>query len=121
MEKRQLDIAYMEYQDNILYVRVKNGLVLETEHMKMLLERAIEMAGGEKYYALIDTSDSGDSSPEARTYYAECEFTKYRYADAYVVDSLATRLLVNFYMKFNKPKVKSKMFGTISEAKQWLE
>lgn len=121
MKKRQLEIAYLEYENNILYVRVKEDLVVQTEDMKLMLETAVEMTGGEKYYALIDTSGSGEATVEARNYYADCDYTKYRFADAFVVSSLATRLVVNFYMKFHNPKVKSKMFGTIAEARYWLE
>ncbi|WP_317896869.1 DUF7793 family protein [Aurantibacillus circumpalustris] len=121
MIKIQLDIAYLEYENNIVYVRAKDDLVLEKRDLQLLMETAIEMAAGEKYYALIDTSGTGESTPEARDYYSDSEFSKYRYADAYIVNSLATRLIVNFFIKFNKPKVKSRMFGTVEEATKWLE
>lgn len=120
MIKKELDIAYLEYDNNVIYVRVHSDVVLEKSDMELLLKTAVDMAGGEEYYAIIDTTGSGDSTVEARTYYSNSEFSKYRYADAFVVNSLPTKLIVNFYMKFNKPLVKSRMFNNIDCAKAWV-
>jgi hypothetical protein len=121
MITQQLDIAYLEYANNILYVRVQEGLILDKRDMERLLKAAIEMVKGEKYYALIDTSSNANSTTEAREYYSKSEYSKYRFADAFVVDSLPMRLMVNFYIKINQPLVRTKMFGTVKEAVQWLE
>ena len=43
-----------------------------------------------------------------------------RLAEAFVVNGLGTRLIVNFYMKFNKPPNPTRLFTSIEEAEQWL-
>ena len=61
-----------------------------------------------------------DSTSEARTYYSVSEYSKFRYADALVIESLATRLVTNFYLSIDKPPVPSKMFTAKEDAMTWL-
>jgi hypothetical protein len=42
-------------------------------------------------------------------------------ADAFVIDSLAQRILGNFYLKFNKPQFPTRFFNSKEEALIWLE
>ena len=52
--------------------------------------------------------------------YSDDNFIKYRYADAFIVNSLPMRLLVNFYISFNKPKIPTKMFNNPESAREWI-
>lgn len=121
MESKDTNTTFFEYDNEILYVKTKVGFIIEKSDMEQILKDAIEITGGNKYYALIDTTNQTDSTPEARNYYSNSEYSRYRFADAYVVNSLALRLVVNFYLKFSSPPVPSKMFGSIKEALQWIE
>lgn len=113
-------LADYEYENFILVVKPKADLFLDAPEMKAMLQEAVAFTGYEKYYALIDTTEHVDSSAEARNYYAKSELTKYRLADAFVIGSLATRLVTNFYFAINKPTVPSKMFNNKKEAMNWL-
>ncbi len=42
-------------------------------------------------------------------------------ATAVVVDTLAYKLIANFYLKFNKPKRPYKVFSKEEEAIKWLK
>jgi hypothetical protein len=120
MKRLSTDLADYEYENDILVVSPKSGLVLDYDDMVVMLKEAVALTDGEKYYALIDTSNHLETTLEARNYYSTSEFSKYRNADAFVVTSLAIKLVVNFYLKFNKPPVLSKMFNSKAEAFEWL-
>lgn len=113
--------AFLKFQDDVLYVKMKEGVNLGQPEMEELLRQAVEFTSPNKYFAVIDTTSPYDSSLEARNFYAESEYSKYRYADAFIVNSLPMRLLVNFFITFNKPKIPSKMFNNEESALSWIQ
>lgn len=113
-------VAHLSFEDEILFVRMKEGVSLGQTEMEQLLNNAVELTAPNKYFAIIDTTAPYDSTPEARNFYAESDFSKYRYADAFIVNSLPMRLLVNFFITFNKPKIPSKMFNSEESALAWI-
>jgi hypothetical protein len=88
--------------------------------MEELLKQAVAFTAPNKYFAIVDTTATYDSTPESRSFYAESDYSKYRYADAFIVNSLPMRLLVNFFITFNKPKIPSKMFNNEENAYEWI-
>ena len=114
------NLADYEYDDQILVVNPKVGIVLDKADMVEMLNEAITFTNGERYYALIDTSNHVETTVEGRNYYSTSELSKYRFADAFVVKSLAVKLVVNFYIKFNKPPVLSKTFNDKESALEWF-
>jgi hypothetical protein len=113
-------VAFLTFDDDVLFVKMKEGASLGQEEMEGLLKQAVEFTAPDKYFAIIDTTAPYDSSVEARNFYAESDYSKHRYADAFVVNSLPMRLLVNFFIAFNKPKIPSKMFNNEESALQWI-
>ncbi|MGB0888134.1 MAG: hypothetical protein ACPGSL_08440 [Vicingaceae bacterium] len=73
-----------------------------------------------KYRILYLPGKYVDWEKEARECCATEEATKHSLAEAIVVHSLAQRLLVNFYLKINKPLVPTKLFRNKVSAKKWL-
>lgn len=120
--KKTLDtpFAILDLQDDVLYVKMKEGINLGQPEMEELLKQAVEFTSPNNYFAVIDTTSPYDSSLEARNFYAESEYSKYRYADAFIVNSLPMRLLVNFFITFNRPKIPSKMFNNAESAYEWI-
>lgn len=120
--KKELDtpLALLTFEYEILFVKMKDKVNLGKAEMEELLKQAIELTAPNKYFAIIDTRETYDTTLEARNYYAESDYSKYRYADAFIVNSLPMRLLVNFFITFNKPKVPSKMFNNEESALNWI-
>jgi len=48
------------------------------------------------------------------------EYSKIRIAEAFLINSLANRLIVNFYIKFNRPSNPTKVFNHLESALEWL-
>lgn len=88
--------------------------------MESLLNSAIELTEGKKYFAIIDTSNDIDSTKDAREYYANNELNRFRYADAFIVSSLPLKMVVNFFIRVNKPSIPTKMFNSKDSAFEWI-
>ncbi len=120
--KKTLDtpFAILSYENDILLVKMKAGVNLGKVEMEELLKLAVEFTTPNKYFAIVDTTSPYDSTPDSRSFYAESDYSKHRYADAFIVNSLPMRLLVNFFISFNKPKIPSKMFNNEKNANEWI-
>lgn len=121
LKKLDTAVAVLTLREDILLVKMKPNIDLNLEAMKNLLHQAVNLAEKKKYFAIIDTREPYDTSLEARNYYSESDYTEYRYADAFIVNSLPMRLVVNFYISFHKPKIPTKMFNNESDARKWVE
>ena len=49
------------------------------------------------------------------------EYNPYSKADAFVLNSIAQKILANFYVKINKPERPTKFFNNADEALIWLK
>jgi len=49
------------------------------------------------------------------------ENNPYSKADAFVLNSIAQKILANFYVKINKPERPTKFFNNLDEASIWLK
>lgn len=89
----------------------------DLEETMLQHEFALKLTGGKPYLVLIDTTTAtAIPSREAEEYIRSVEF---RVAEAFVIDSLAWRIIIRFYMKkyANNP---SKIFKDKKRAIEWL-
>jgi hypothetical protein len=121
MEKLTTNLANFEFEDSVLTITPTNDLLIDAKEMEAMVKEAVEFTKFTKYYVIINATDDYHLTADARNYYASCELSKYRYADAIVVNSFAIKILVNFYLQFNNPPVPTKMFNTIGEAEIWIQ
>jgi hypothetical protein len=106
--------------DEILCVRIYENAEIEKEDVEELFSIYRRLGLGpiripQLMYGLKDFI----ISPAARARASELGHG-YFVASAIISDSLATRFFVNFFIKFNNPKVPFKMFADETSAKQWL-
>ncbi len=124
MRIKQFEFARLEYNEstNILIYRVKQGIVVDVHEISEMLKYVEEFMGYVHHYAVIDFGDNLLSTTEARKAYALSSYIqKYRIADAFLVKSLAVRLVANFFINVTKPKIRTKLFTSEAQALQWLE
>ena len=126
MEKHFVDsvkvkTANVEYADGIVIVRVLPDSEVDLEEAKNTISAILKLTRGEKYLLLIDKRELKDVSPKATKYYSSKEVTQHIIANAIFVGSISTRLIANFFIRFNKPAVPVKLFTSESEALQWLK
>lgn len=110
---------YIDAQ-GILRITVLEGAEITLEKLKQDHQQGLELTGGQKCLALVDTRNSFSITPEARAYMKEDIVDPTRIATAVVSNNTVSRLIVNLFMKLNPPATPFKMFGDEKEATEWL-
>lgn len=107
--------------DNILKMELKTGAHIEMHDSREMFEVLKSNANGKKsMFVLVVVPEDCTYDPEVRDIHSSDESSAYTCAEAVVVRSLAHKLLVNFTLKFYKPKRAMKMFNNEQEALVWL-
>lgn len=82
---------------------------------------AVENLGkGKSFCNLVLLNKFVSVGSEARKVAASEENNRYTIADAFVTDSVALKLVGNFYMRYDKPVRPTKLFTNEEEALTWL-
>ena len=107
-------------EEGFLVLKAMEGIEMDLEEVKACFKVYNELGIGpeNKILELIDARD-GSLTSEARTYAAE-NGMNYFIAAAIVSDSLAVRMVVNFFNTFYKHVVPFKMFANEKDARMWL-
>lgn len=106
--------------DNVLVMYCDEDTTFDENHLKVVVKVTGEMTNGTKCGNLIIAGKYSSVTSEARDFIATDEAIKYTLAEVYVIQSLAQRILGNFYLKFYKPRVPTKIFTDIQKAEKWL-
>lgn len=106
--------------DGILVMYCDEETVYDVAHIKEIIEATGKMTGGKKCAQLTMAGKYSSVSREARDFVATDEAVKYTSCEAYVIQSLAQRILGNFYLKFYTPKVPTRIFTNLEKAEEWL-
>jgi hypothetical protein len=120
--KRQSDSSYFEKRDGYIYLRYKNFSVVDLEEAKQHAEIVIELCDGSCMPFILDGLNADAKfTQEARVFFTTHEpLLKVRKAQAYLVNTLANRMLFKFFIKFHKPKGPIKMFTNLRDAEAWV-
>jgi hypothetical protein len=107
-------------EKSILYVTLKEGAEINLERSISMQEASQKITADVNYAALIDARARTDVSQEARRLGADPARKGKMVAEAIVINSLAGRMLGNFFIRINKPHWPTKLFSTCEEAEVWL-
>lgn len=104
--------------DNVLAQRFKVSKIgLEEAKSVVALRHTIQK---DQRLFFADISKVSSVSKEARDYFASSYATDKVIAVAFYTSSIISRMLVTFFLAFNRPDVPSKIFSDEQEAMQWL-
>jgi hypothetical protein len=122
MKTIQTKVAYFSYdsRSRILRMKLMDEASIEVEDAIQNYEAALSLTHGEKHLLLVDAQANVYISKETRIYSAQSKPNS-PLAMALIVNSTANRLIGNFYINFNKPKVPTKLFPSEEKALKWLE
>jgi hypothetical protein len=122
--KIELNVATITYLKNqIIELKFKDNIIVTENDAREIDEAYVKLAQNKPFTALIDSRDiRGDLTTEARNFFATDKLVRnLRKGQAIVVNSLANKLLAEFYMKFHKPFDPVKIFNNDYEnALNWL-
>ena len=114
----EANVALMS--DGIMYVLFKENCVLDIDLQIRLFAAYNEITKGKKVPFLFYAEDSVTITKEARENARIMEDQLPRKAAAVLATSLAYKLVANFYLQFNKPKIPYKVFTSKNTALEWL-
>ena len=107
--------------EGIIELHASENHVYTIDDVKENVRAFGELTGNQKAPVLIIGGSFSSVTNETREFMATEESLKYSKAEAFLITSLAQKILVNFYIKFNKPLVPTRVFNDKIEAVKWLK
>ena len=120
---KEISLAYAKVQllsNKIIRLQMFANVVIGFNECREMNNKIGELSEGKEALILMVPDSSTYFAPESRDFSASLEGLKYTIADAMVVRNLGQKILVSFYLKFNKPPKPSKAFSTELQAMEWL-
>ena len=108
-------------EDNIIRVFYTQNANITLENLQEAVAIYRELNDGKPCPVLTDIRHIKSITREAREYGAKPEISKMYTANATIVGSLVSRTIINFFLKFNKPLIPTKLFTDENEALAWLK
>jgi hypothetical protein len=108
--------------DGIVVMRIKQDVEIDltkSRELFELLKQHVQQTG-KKARVLVIPDSSATVTKEAREFAATDESSSITTAEAIIVKTIAQKLIINFTLKFYKPKRHMKMFTQEDEAIKWL-
>lgn len=112
-------VIYRLYKGRIFHAIIKKGekITLEmTEKGYDFLNRN----GGGRFYNIYEFDSFAEMDPEVREWCANTSGNNYTFVDAIVISNFAQKLVADFYLKFNKPPMPTKIFKSKEKALEWI-
>ncbi len=107
-------------QGGILYLKYKKN-ILDLECAKNVIESRLSISCGTTYPLFVDITEVKSSTPEARKYSSKGDAEKCISATALWGTSELTRVMANFFLAINKPRVPARFFTDQHKALEWLK
>lgn len=107
---------------NLVEIKFNKGFEGELEDAKLIVSNLKKFCvNGNPILLLAVYAEDNSFSKEARNFVASKEVNKVVKAEALVINSMALRIMGNFYLKVNKPARESKLFNNRELALEWLK
>lgn len=113
-------VVYRLYDERIFHAIIKKGerfTLPMTEKGYGFLNRN----GGGRFYNIYEFGSFSDMDAELREWCADTSGNNYTYVDAIVISNFAQKLVADFYLRFNKPKMPTKIFNSREKALEWIQ
>jgi len=129
--KAELQITKKHTDDFLDAILYENGVIeivwntsieaIEVIHLTQMRQAICELGNGNKMPIFFTAHDFLQLSKDGAAYAASEQGVSYTLANAVLIDSLAKKIIFNFFLKFNKPLAPTKGFRTREDAFEWLE
>ena len=113
------EFAEFWIQDDIVHFIYKKDVNIDLEGAKKIVADRLKLQEGIPYLIYCDFRGPRDTTKEARDYLAN-EGSALSKGVAVLVGSPMTRMMVNFYLKINKPLVPTRMFTDKQNALEFV-
>lgn len=111
---------FIQRSNGIVEAHCSDNFTYEIEHIKENLENLKRLSSNGKLLMLNCLEPYTLLSSEARLFIAKGSQIDFIQAEAYVLQSLAQKLIATFFIRVDKPKVPTNFFVKKEEAEKWL-
>jgi hypothetical protein len=108
-------------EEFILFIELNDFEVFEVEDLLKIRNWINAKITNEKLFNLFQFGNGSSLSRELREYAASEDGAKRTLGTAILVKNLAQQLLIDYYLKFNKPKYPTKAFYKKEKAIEWIK
>ena len=106
---------------NIFKLKPTKGIELDVQDGYEMRRIFVSLSDGNTFAVLTDASNFFSTTSELRQLLASKEFTDLRFATAIVTQSMANKIIGNFFIKVNRHASPTKLFSTEELALEWLK
>lgn len=121
----EIPCAHIERIDgNVIHAKYKDGVHIEMEDARKLVETYEELANGDKIFSIADLSNGhvtfADGVQEHIAQNATFIKNGNVIATAIVLNSLGNRMIARFFQAFHRPAYPTKIVANIDEARKYF-
>ena len=106
--------------EDMVKIIIGSGYEFDVEDAEYIVDWMFKLGGGKRFKTLVVVEEGVLPTPEAQIYSSSEEGSKYKSAEAFVVKTIAQRLIGNFIVRFHKPQLPTKVFNEAEPALVWL-
>ncbi|GAB4253876.1 MAG: hypothetical protein Kow0079_09800 [Vicingaceae bacterium] len=115
------EIAKISWAEKgIVKVEFQHNAVITIDDIKKLNETIGKLTDNKKAPILLIAGHYTTLTKEAREYAGTKEAVPYSIVEAYVIETLAQKILASFFISFNTPPVETKFYKSQEAALEWL-
>lgn len=121
-DTKSLETSYVKMilEDGILHFYYKEIETMDLDMAITCVKDRLQFTDNKAYPCLVDVIMLKNSTKEARDYLA-VQGNEGISANAILVNSMAFKMMANFYIMVNKPQNPTRMFTDKASALEWLE
>lgn len=123
---------YLDYQnyEKFIFILRKDGIVhykIKKDSMILLMDimehyRYFEKKyPGQQFLNIYEFEENAEIDDDARKWASDPDGNTFTIADAFVIQSMAQKLVGNFYLTFHKPIKPTRLFNRVDDAIEWLK
>jgi hypothetical protein len=102
-------------------MEVKPDVELEVEDVVRLVQFQGELGNGKAYPVIIHPSPTSTTNSDLIRYISKKDSLPYTKADAFILTSVAQKILAKLYIRFVPPERPTQFFTKKEDALKWIE
>ncbi len=108
-------------KDGIVYYKTKPNVTINIDDIMEHYRYFEKKYANQKFLNIYEFADNSDMDDEVRKWASDPSGNNFTIADAFVINSIAQKLLGNFYITFHRPVKPTKLFNQMKDAEKWLK
>lgn len=118
----ETSVAFINMIDSdILRIEYKPDVYVDLEQFDENMKAYRQLMTTERVFLLTVVNPGAEMSLEVRNLFASKERSKFKIAEAFVISTLAHKIMADFVLRVQRPHHKISVFTTEEKAIEWLK